>query len=105
MALISLEPGTFGLGVPSKAYFSMAADRPILAVMDARSEISLVVEENDIGWSCDAENPEKIAKTIDHICGMDLSIYEGRSKSVLQEKYSDAVALAKLSGLIQADLA
>lgn len=105
VALISLEPGMYGLGVPSKAYFSMAADRPILAVMDARSEISLAVEENDIGWSCEADNPEKIAKTIDHICRMDLSRYEGRSKNVLQKKYSDSVALAKLSALIQADMA
>lgn len=104
VALISLEPGMYGLGVPSKAYFSMAADRPILAVMDARSEISLAVEENDIGWSCEADNPEKIARTIDHICNMDLSRYEGRSKNVLQEKYSESVALATLSGLIQADM-
>ncbi|MCY1214952.1 PEP-CTERM/exosortase A-associated glycosyltransferase [compost metagenome] len=105
VALISLESGMYGLGVPSKAYFSMAADRPILAVMDARSEISLAVEENDIGWSCEADNPEKIAKTIDRICRMDLSRYEGRSKNVLQKKYSDSVALAKLSALIQADMA
>ncbi|QOF81791.1 glycosyltransferase family 4 protein [Variovorax sp. 38R] len=105
VALISLEPGMYGLGVPSKAYFSMAADRPILAVMDARSEISLTVEENDIGWSCEADNPEKIARTIDLICNMDLSRYEGRSKKALQEKYSSTVALTKLSGLMQADMA
>jgi hypothetical protein len=73
--------------------------------MDARSEISLAVEENDIGWCCEADNPENIARTIDHICNMDLSRYEGRSKNVLQEKYSNSVALAKLSGLIQADMA
>lgn len=104
VALISLEPGMYGLGVPSKAYFSMAADRPILAVMDAGSEISLAVEENDIGWSCEADNPSEIARTIDHICSMDLSRYAGRAKTALQKKYSDSVALAKLSGFIRADM-
>ena len=50
ISLISLAPGMCGLGVPSKAYNIMAAGKPIIAIVEPKSEIGLLVQEEGIGW-------------------------------------------------------
>ena len=102
VALITLESGMYGLGVPSKAYFSLAAGRPILAVMDAGSEISLMVDEEKIGWHCVPDDPKKLAELIDNICDSDFSEFAIRAKKLSQEKYSASAALAELGRLVRA---
>lgn len=98
VALITLEQGMLGLGVPSKAYFSMAAGRPLLAVMESQAEISRMVRDESIGWSCDPSDPVALAALIDQICQQGVAeihdrARQGGSRKVLQEKYSEAVAL------------
>lgn len=100
VALIPLAAGMYGLGVPSKAYFSMAADRPILAVMDSGSEVAMMVEEEDIGWTCPSNDPQALAKKIDEICQSDFSVYSGKIRNLALTKYSENVALNKLSRCI-----
>lgn len=95
VALITLGAGMWGLGVPSKAYFSMAADKPLLAVMDESAEVSLMVKEHDIGWTCESANPNALASLIDEICARGLDCMRGRPRQVLQEKFSESVALEK----------
>lgn len=95
VALITLEKGMLGLGVPSKAYFSMAADKPLLAVMEDRAEISCMIHEEAIGWSCAPNAPAALAVLIDHICQADISSMRGHPRKVLQEKYSESAALDK----------
>ena len=68
VALVTLAEGMCGLAVPSKVYFSMAADRPCLAIVDKQSEIGRMIEENKIGWQCDPGDPIGFAETIDKIC-------------------------------------
>jgi glycosyltransferase involved in cell wall biosynthesis len=50
ISLISLLPGVTGAGVPSRTYNLMAAGKPIIAVTREDSEVSLLVQEEDIGW-------------------------------------------------------
>ena len=50
VSMISLLPGITGAGVPSRLYNVMAAGKPVIAVAERNSEISLVVEEEGIGW-------------------------------------------------------
>lgn len=102
VALIPLAAGMRGLGVPSKAYFSMAADRPILAVMDRGSEIALMVEEEQIGWTCPPGDPAEIAAKIDEICATDLSVYRDKVRHLALTKYSEASALNKLRDWVRA---
>lgn len=94
VAIVTLEAGMSGLGVPSKSYFSMAADKPILAVMDNSAEISIVVNEYSIGWICESGNPEKLAGLIDGISRNDISRLSGRPRAVLQELFSEKRALS-----------
>ncbi|MGD9843525.1 MAG: glycosyltransferase family 4 protein, partial [Steroidobacteraceae bacterium] len=73
VAIIPLAPGMLGLGVPSKAYFSMAADKPILVIGDQGAELQLLLNENaDVGWFCQSGNADALALIIDQICSIDL---------------------------------
>ena len=96
----SLSKGMNGLGVPSKAYFSLAADKPLLVISDFGSEIGRLVEENDLGWWCKPSDPYALSIIIDYICSLDLTSYTGRPRSVFIEKYSDIIALEKYSSIV-----
>lgn len=101
VALITLEQGMLGLGVPSKAYFSMAADKPLLAVMESEAEVSRMVRDHSIGWRCAPSNPAALAALIDQICQQGMDGVGGRSRSVLQDKYSERIALKKFITCIE----
>lgn len=49
LGLVTLERGMEGLGVPSKFYPLIAAGKPILALMGKKSEVALLIEEEQIG--------------------------------------------------------
>ena len=85
-----------GLGVPSKAYFSLAADKPLLAVMDDNAEISQVVREYGVGWQCKSADPRGLADLIATICSSDLDALGGRSLATFRENYTEHIALDKL---------
>lgn len=95
VALITLEKGMTGLGVPSKAYFSMAADKPLLAVMESESEIARTVGEHQIGWVCVPGNPAALAQLIDHICDQVQPVPLGRSRDVFEHHYAEKVGLER----------
>ena len=101
IAIVTLAEGMLGLGVPSKAYFSMAADKPLLAIMDEYSEVACMLKKHQIGWVVPPENPELLAKTI-------LEIIEKISKdtilsprSILINNYSEPIAMKKIVEVLQ----
>jgi len=93
VALVTLADGMLGLGVPSKAYFSMAADKPILSVMDANAEVSIMVKEHNIGWVCPAGNPQKLAMLFEEIYADKTMGNISSPRSALINFYSEDVAL------------
>lgn len=95
VALITLEEGMLGLGVPSKAYFSLAAGKPLLAVMDDNAEISRVVRETGVGWQCKPADARALADLITTICDVDLGVLSGRSLATFREGYSEELTLDK----------
>lgn len=50
IALVTLEDGMYGLGVPSKTYNILAAGRPILFLGPRGSEIDMLVKDEGIGY-------------------------------------------------------
>lgn len=50
IALVTLQDGMYGLGVPSKTYNILASGRPILFFGPKNSEIDLLVREERIGY-------------------------------------------------------
>jgi glycosyltransferase involved in cell wall biosynthesis len=94
IAMVSLDAGMKGLAVPSKAYFSLAADKPLLVISDEDSELHrLLSEERSLGWFCKCGSPSALANLIDVICELDLSELRGKPRLVLINKfgYSNAI--------------
>ena len=96
IAIISLAKGMKGLAVPSKAYFSMAADKPILVIGEEDSELhELLQNNNKLGWFVTNNSSEDLSKLIDKLCEIDLSIYKGYPKRVAAEnfEYKNAIKM------------
>lgn len=64
IALVTLEPGADGLGVPSKFYNILAAGRPTLAILSPQSEVALTLDENACGIRVDQNDPRSLASAI-----------------------------------------
>jgi hypothetical protein len=60
IGLVTLICGMKGLGVPSKTYNLMAAEKPILFIGDQDSEIDNYIREFDCGWSFSWDNESEI---------------------------------------------
>lgn len=99
VAIVTLEQGMLGLGVPSKAYFSMAADKPILMISEIESEIAQVVLEEKIGWYCESNNPQSLAKLIDDICVLD-ELTTAKPRQVFMKCFTEEMALNKFSDCV-----
>ena len=83
IALVTLQEGMYGLGVPSKTYNILASGRPILFFGPKDSEIDLLVREKGIGY---CGWPEQWDRTV--------LIEMGRKARVLAEtEYSESVIL------------
>lgn len=106
VAVVTLAKGMMGLGVPSKAYFSMAADRPLLAVMEPDAEVALAVREHKIGWVCPPNEPTRLARMIEQICDELPHAKSPSPRQIFCEHYSERALLdafmGKLSGEYQA---
>lgn len=103
VAFVTLSSGMYGLGVPSKAYFSMAADKPIIYVGDVGTELEILIREHRVGWYCEPDNPEMLASIIDNIA----EIYEQgisnelHPRVVLKDKFSEQMALDAILHQVQ----
>ncbi len=100
VAMVSLSPSMYGLGVPSKSYYNMAAGKPLLYIGDERSEVGRVIVEHDIGWVVEPNNAKKLAQLFENIC-QDGSLHEkGRkSRKTLEKYYSKKVVLNQYENL------
>lgn len=94
IAIVTLIEGMQGIGVPSKSYFSLAADRPILGVVDDGSELAQMIQESKgVGWHCKPGMPKKLAALIDAICKLDLSLNAGLARKLMEERYEETLAV------------
>lgn len=68
VSIVSLDHRVTGLGVPSKAYYSLAAGKPLFVMANQDCETSCLVEEHKLGWLVSDTAPVDIAAKIDEIC-------------------------------------
>lgn len=99
--IVSLSKGMMGLGVPSKSYNILASGKPILYFGDENSEISLLIKENNIGWSYNSsESLLEFFNQIDESF-FDLSNKLGlQARDLVEKQYSKIVILDKFKGVI-----
>ena len=101
ISIVTLADGMLGLGVPSKAYYSMAADKLIFTIMDKSSETYRMVQENNIGWAVEADDIVAIAEMLDKAVA-DIRIKEFNSpRKVLVDNYSSKLAMNKILDIIR----
>ena len=97
MSIISLSDGMLGTCVPSKLYFSICHNLPIIAFVDINSEISQFCHEYNCGWILDYRDPDALnhflinldAKSIaEKVKGVELAKREifGSYKAILEMK-------------------
>ncbi len=101
IAMISLESGMLGLGVPSKTYFSLAAGRPILAIVDRQSEIAMLIDEHPVGWRCEQASPASLAELIDSICINQLEIQTMQPREVFIKYYTGSESLGRIVEIVK----
>jgi glycosyltransferase involved in cell wall biosynthesis len=101
VAIISLDKSMYGLGVPSKSYYNMAAGKPILFIGDDNSEIARVVNEHQMGWVIKAGDVKALSDIFEQVC-QEQRIYQllgAKSRQILIDLYSEEVILAKYQKL------
>jgi colanic acid biosynthesis glycosyl transferase WcaI len=64
LAVIAFLPGMTGVSVPSRLYNVLASGRPLLAVAEPESELSLVIREEGVGWTVPPAESEGVATAI-----------------------------------------
>jgi len=101
IAIVSLNKSMYGLGVPSKSYYNMAAEKSIVYIGDEKSEIGRVISENKIGWIVEPDNISQLANAFDNICESrkEIDEYGKRARKVVEENFSQKVILNKYKKL------
>jgi hypothetical protein len=94
VSIVSLTKDMYGLGVPSKSYYNMAAEKPILYIGDKLSEIGRVIDETHNGWIVDSNSSVTLALKIDDICNGNSIIKRGkRSRELMLKQYNKDIIL------------
>jgi glycosyltransferase involved in cell wall biosynthesis len=90
VAIVALVPQMRGVSVPSRTYNLLAAGKPILAIVDAGSEVARVIEEEQVGWIVPPNDPEALAATIVQIHGSRHALPDmgRRARAAALSKYS-----------------
>lgn len=97
VGLVSLVANMRGAAMPSKTYNIMAAGKPILALTDPRSELAIVIDEDEIGWHLPPGDADKLRVALEDIYNSREQLYEmgKRARKSAEEKYSLAMAVAR----------
>lgn len=90
IAIVTLQEGMYGLGVPSKTYNILASGRPVLYFGPKDSEIDLLVRENGIGF---CGWPEKWDME-------ELEMMGRKARTLAELKYSERTILDKFIEVI-----
>lgn len=102
--IISLVPGMYGLGVPSKFYNSLALGKPILYIGDKNSEIERLITKYNIGFFVNSKNIEiELPIIANEILNLDKSelIQMGiNAKSIALNLFSEEIILSKYEQLL-----
>lgn len=103
VSFVSLAPKMFGLGVPSKTYNILAAGKPVLYVGEKNSEIDLLLREENIGYSFQHFEEQKILdffNSFDETSVKELELMKENARKVAEEKFSEEIILNKFYNII-----
>ncbi len=95
VGFVSLVSGMWGVSMPSRTYNLLAAGKPMIALTDAGSEIEMVLNDDNIGWSVPPDSPDKLTEIIldAYSRKKEFAKMSERARCAALEKYSLAIAL------------
>ncbi len=102
--VVSLIDGLYGLCAPSKAYTYFMQGKPIICIMDERTEIALDITENNAGMVFDIGEAEEIAQYI-RLLKIDKEEYlhaSENARGVFVRKYEKNVCIQKFCAEVHA---
>lgn len=103
IAVVSLQKGMFGLGVPSKTYNILAAGRPVLFIGEEDSEIGLLVKEKQLGFVFNPDDENGLQTFLNRLSPekRDVLMEMGkRARKVAEQEYAKDVILNKFVKVI-----
>ena len=100
LALISLSENMYGLGVPSKSYNIMAANKPILYIGDTKSEIALTLKEHNIGFVINNKK-EDIVSFLKKLSFDYLNSLNMNARDVAESMYSESIIMDKFLKILK----
>ena len=94
-SLVVLKPGLEGLAVPSKAYTSMGAGKPLISLMRPEADVAKMVAEDDCGWN--VTSADGLTELLRGLVGRrDELVRRGRNgRRAYAEKYTRERAVAE----------
>ena len=74
----------------------LSAGKPILFIGEPETEISILVSENEIGWSLDIRNQNEMVKFFNYISSVDKEVLNKmgmKARLLATEKYDEPIIL------------
>lgn len=97
IGLITLAEGMYGIGVPSKTYNLLALGKPVFYVGDKNSEIDVLNHKQNIGWSFDWSEEEKMIKTLNTIKSVKFS---AQNMNLAHSNFRKDIILEKIKKVV-----
>ena len=94
IALITLENGAEGLGVPSKFYPILAVGKPIISLMKQTSEVAMTISENGLGMVVEQGDIVGLFDAIHELASNEgeLNDIGVRARKVFMERFDNHIA-------------
>lgn len=95
IGLVTLSPGMFGLGVPSKVYNIFSAGKPILYIGDKNAEISRYINDNNTGWAFSWDDTSAITEFFENIDSVitEIPIKSVNARRLIEDKFTKDIIL------------
>lgn len=102
IALVSLRSGLEGMAVPSKIYGILAAGIPIIALVPSKSEIAMIVEEENCGIVVDPIDVNGLIRAIQYLKSEEIIRSEmgKRARNAFENKYTTKIIASEYKKLI-----
>lgn len=101
LGLVTLVAGMWGVSVPSRLYNFLAAGKPILGIVEAGSEVDLVIREEHVGWSTPPGAVDAFVAAVHAAAasGAGLEAMGRRAREAADRAYAGPTSLAYYRGL------
>ncbi|WP_312016007.1 glycosyltransferase [Bradyrhizobium sp. JYMT SZCCT0428] len=92
--IIPYRKNNTGVSVPSRIYNLLAVGRPVIICSEPDAEAALLVQEHDLGWVVQPEDPAAIARTVELAASAAGNTQEkGRRATEIARSYARPTAL------------